>query len=422
MVYLRNLVKSPALLIFSLFLFLQGIDISKDFASVGGIALKSLATDWNAMLEPLHVYTLAAFLLALVLSILFADKIIFPSQVGKFIFCLFLFISVGFYVGLLGKNIFNFLLLETSNWLIYIALPLFVSLSMRNGFWRNIFAALTLFFILIAMKVYAGFIIDFAANITYLRIIVKSNFIFMPYFFIALSMAVLAGKRSYWLMTAFMILTLLITGMRGYYIGVAAGGIFYLTFFVRGKNIIQIGRMAGVALLSFGLLGSFLYFTELSPSQAAGFWGDTLQEGAQFRMRQFDFLLSEFAGSPLWGKGFGLVLKDFEGFEAWLPKPYLQELEWINFLAKTGIVGIAALLSAFAFLLGWMKDVSGKAKTREQSAIVQGLACGLVAILAASFFNTLISSLIFHLYVIATAGITAGIACESNENEFPVRA
>ncbi|OGN79781.1 MAG: hypothetical protein A2X26_13225 [Chloroflexi bacterium GWC2_49_37] len=406
----KDLRSSPSLLFFAFFFVLQGLDISKDYAEVAGVALRDWAIELNCLPGALHYYMCAAFLISTLSIVAFKKTVYIPKALKPFLILICAFVGVGLLAGLIGENDEKLVLLEASTWMFYLALPFFVFITRVKKAWRSVYTVLLIYTVIIMAKTLVSFIVDFYSHIAYLKVFVRGNFFLIPLFFTLILLAVYKKKWVYLFSSIFLLITIILTGMRGNFLGVIVGSLYLLIFYRKSGQIYKYLFAGLLVVMSFVIIGEI---TGLPLNKLLGFWGDTFENGLNYRLTQFHQLLQKFIESPFWGKGFGLVLYDYEGFADTLVKPYLQELEWMNFIAKTGLIGGLSLVGAFVMLLKWINKVSYKARTDEQKFILQGLACGLVAMLTATLSNTLISSILFHLYVFCVVSITAGVASES---------
>lgn len=185
--------------------------------------------------------------------------------------------------------------------------------------------------------------------------------------------------------------------MRGVFMGTAAGFIFLLTFFLRGRRLIRV-VFASVILLCLGLgLGVAM---QGDVTKAFGRWEEADRKvGVEYRLGQTDHLLSVFKENWIAGAGLGYYDPEYEGHADWLPRPYLLELEYLNLLAKLGLVGFGMLAAAFMCLLTACIGMGRRTGNPEHRALIAGLSAGLVALMVASITNTGYSSAYFHAYV-----------------------
>ncbi len=405
---IKLLINPPILFLFFIFFF-QAIDISKDSATVFGIPLKELSLEYNSYFNHIHYILFICFITMTMLALL-SKQIIIPSRSIQFIIFVFSFIILGFVSGLFGDNLLRFVLLETANFLVYFTIPFFISLTWKKDVWKVILYSLLIYMIIILLKMYSAFIIDFYLNITYLKINVKGNFILMPFFFLSFSILQVERSKKNVMFFIVVFISIILAGMRGFYVAIAVSSIYYIR---NAKFQMSIKKIIIMICFMFLFMIFFMMITELPILKLAGFYGNTVEQGVNFRLTQFNLLIDEFCKNPLFGRGFGLVLYDFEGFNIDLPKPYLQELEWVNFLAKTGIIGIIFIIIAMISLIKWANKVAEKAPLIKQKAIIHGLTTGLISMILASFTNTLFSSFYFHIYVFALVGIISSIDYES---------
>ena len=70
------------------------------------------------------------------------------------------------------------------------------------------------------------------------------------------------------------------------------------------------------------------------------------QGGLSYRVEQFEVILDRIVTSPLFGVGFGYFTPGYSGY-AELSKPYLLELDILNFISKIGLIGFVVYVLAY---------------------------------------------------------------------------
>ena len=137
-------------------------------------------------------------------------------------------------------------------------------------------------------------------------------------------------------------------------------------------------------------------------TKSFGYWGDTnktYQVGKEFRIRQADMLMKNFANNWIAGGGLGSFDSSWEGYDDWLPRPYLVESEWLNLLSKLGVIGISLWFAAFFCLFKSCINTARKAEQVNDSLFIYSLTAGFLSMTVGSFFQTCYSSILFHLYI-----------------------
>jgi O-antigen ligase len=135
-----------------------------------------------------------------------------------------------------------------------------------------------------------------------------------------------------------------------------------------------------------------------NPDATQGKWsGENFDTTVSIRLEQMESFMSLFRTHPLLGIGLGGYDPDYARFSEDTSRPYLQELEYHNLLAKLGVTGMLCLMSAFVCLFYecWRRiKANPSMRTR---GLIAGLAAGLLGMLVASATNPLYSSIYFHL-------------------------
>lgn len=118
-----------------------------------------------------------------------------------------------------------------------------------------------------------------------------------------------------------------------------------------------------VFLISFFFILAFsLYFmTQYGDDSSSNIFGhiyggDIYQEGMDYRLIQFNIIISRFVEYPLTGVGFGAFTKGYLTYED-LAKPYLLELDILNFFSKIGIIISLIYISSYYILWKLINNV-----------------------------------------------------------------
>ena len=230
-----------------------------------------------------------------------------------------------------------------------------------------------------------------------------SNF-FPLMLFVALSQFVISNYRRdkfmyavFALMAAFGIFA---AQARGIFLGTLVGGIVLSVGLFRQKNSYRVVMLI-ILILCIGLGAG--YYMQDDITKSFGYWGendDTFTRGLDYRLRQANMLRVMFKENWFAGAGLGSYDPTFEGYEEWLPRPYLVELEFNNLLAKLGVVGFSLWIGAFISLIIGSIRSAKRSITLSHRMFIYSLAAGLISLLAQSAVQTGYSSISFHLYVI----------------------
>lgn len=117
--------------------------------------------------------------------------------------------------------------------------------------------------------------------------------------------------------------------------------------------------------------------------------GEVYQDGLQYRLVQFDIILKRLIEFPLFGVGFGYYTPGYLTYGL-LAKPYLLELDILNFISKIGLVG--GVFYGVAYLLLFR--------------LIMSIADDNVRGLSKALFVSLIALMIYSLGQTAHQGIS----------------
>ncbi len=236
------------------------------------------------------------------------------------------------------------------------------------------------------------------------RSLLKLSSFFAPMLFVTLGWVVYGKRATEWrryavlaLLAAFGIFA---AQARGLFLGTLAGALLFGVISPNHKRFYRL-FILGLAILGIGLGAGIVLQGDITKS--FGYWeasDETFAPGLEYRVRQVDALLTMFGNNWLAGAGLGSFDPTYEGYQDWLPRPYLVELEYLNLLAKLGVVGISLWIAAFFFLFVGCIRAGRRAAKPEYRGFVLGLTAGLGALMIASIVQTGYSSVYFHLYIV----------------------
>jgi len=236
------------------------------------------------------------------------------------------------------------------------------------------------------------------------RSMLKLSSFFGPMMFVTLAW-VLYGKRAairrrYAILALPAAYGIFAAQARGLFMGALAGALFFGAMSLNHRRLYRV-LLLGLVIMSIGLGAGAALQGDITKS--FGYWEEsdpTFVGGLDYRSRQAAALLTRFGNNWLTGVGLGSYDPNYEGYADWLPRPYLAELEYLNLLAKLGVIGFSLWIAAFFSLLVACIRAVRQTVDPEHRGLVTGLTAGLVALMVASSVQTLYSSVNFHLYVV----------------------
>jgi len=257
---------------------------------------------------------------------------------------------------------------------------------------------------ILLLKLFYSFAANFASGeAVSWRSLLKLSCFFAPMLFIALGGVLyskrVAQRRKNTLLAFLAAFGIFAAQARGFFLGTLAGALLFVVMLLKHRRFYLLIILA-IVILGIGLGTGVVLQSDITKS--FGYWKGTeiFEGGMEYRIRQADMLLTRFDNNWVEGTGLGSFDPDYEGYADWQPRPYLYELEYLNLLAKLGVVGISLWLAAFFFLfVGCLRAVR-KAVKPEHRGFVLGLTAGLVALMVGSFVQTGYSSVSFHLYIV----------------------
>lgn len=321
----------------------------------------------------------------------------------KFILFFVLMTGWGAFIGFINNIPIRYIVGDSRNVVVYLCVFVVLGSSdyMKLSLYKKI--ALATAAILVIKLLFA---IIFHFNITGAfswRYLLKMSCFFPPLFFGAVLRAITCTERKkrwgYFVAALMLASGVYAAQSRGLFLSTLGGGLFLIVIMWRR---LPIPRLA-LVIIAVVLLGLMLGLTIQSDlSKSFGYWGEDNENyvrGKEFRERQSDMLLRNFFEHWLVGGGLGGYDATWEGHEEWLPRPYLVEVEYLNLLAKLGIIGCALWLAAFFYLFRGCLRAAQRAPTLDAKMFLYAATAGLASLMIGSAFQTLYSSVVFHLYV-----------------------
>lgn len=233
------------------------------------------------------------------------------------------------------------------------------------------------------------------------RYLNKANSTFIVLFLVSFSLLIQSTKKKMdpkvVIAVAVSASGIVLSNMKGLFLGTAFG-LVILSLLIRERRVLnKLLQVSLVGFLMLILIVIFLWesvFRLLIESSL-----ETLDNGLRYRELQGINLMERFSNSPLLGEGFGSFDPTWIGYEAWLPRPYLVELEIFNLLVKLGMVGFVLFAFCWTFYFGSLTRYSSLLLNRQHRAVLIGCSSSIVSLFVASSSNTLYSGILFHLVV-----------------------
>jgi len=378
------------------------IDISKDPLVVRGFELRELFPGVARWTNLVLVSLIGVMIVCGAVAALVGQPKV-PRQIATFVLLFLMTSAYGVVVGVVQGNDFSFVVGDAAYSAVYVVLFALVScghIYAVNALRRIVILVgaivATKYAIVICLNALSGVGLDW-------RYSVKFSFAYLPLAMLGMAYLMNGRAGAEWRLGAIVFLMALIglvlSNTRGYYIGFV-GGLFFLTVAL---------RPAGVALRVLGVVSiaacAAFFVGAMARDDAAvafGAWSgtSTFDEGLQYRKDQLAMLMRMFDRNPLFGSGLGAFDPAYEGYEPWLPRPYIVELEYVNLVVKLGpIVGMILFLN-FVLLTWHLGRLIRVARATDSATVIAGATGGMVALVLAGGTNSIYSSVYFHIYVV----------------------
>ncbi len=138
-------------------------------------------------------------------------------------------------------------------------------------------------------------------------------------------------------------------------------------------------------------------------------FGEKAADSVAFRAEQFAEISQRLSNNLWFGTGFGYTNPDYLDYYL-LSKPYLLELDFLNFMSKVGLIGIF-LYFIFLLIIIYLAKFRVTIKNKH---IVMTLVISLISILLYSFSQTFISSYLYPLLVGCILAVISKLSITSN--------
>jgi hypothetical protein len=141
-------------------------------------------------------------------------------------------------------------------------------------------------------------------------------------------------------------------------------------------------RVFSKGLLIIGLISASLWIywlvtnTGLSSFNESLYAGKLFEDGLDYRLTQLDVIINRLVESPLLGVGFGHYTPGYLTYGE-LSKPYLLELDILNFISKIGLIMTFFYVMAYVLLFRLIRSISDNNVRR----LAKSLFVSLIALL-----------------------------------------
>ena len=392
---------------FSAVLLIGLADISGDYPYVFGKEYRQWIPELRTYTSSISMVLIGILALKGILNIL-TFKNEFRAGLGVRMFLLLLLFSTiyGAASGLLQPDMnFFYVLGDSQNIIIYLSAFAITGMEHRKG-WRSL---RNLFFAgcgILVLKLIIPILYDLITSGTLdWRYLLKASPYFMSMVLVSLALFTNTSRTesriNYFILFLLGSAGLFFANMRGLFLGTFAGLLFLFGVIIKKIDIRYFRRII-LAGIFFILIGGLLALNSQGDIfKTFGSWdSDIYHAGYQYRVRQMGMLMERFFEYPLAGTGLGTYNISYEGYEEGLFRPYLQELEYVNLLAKLGVLGFGMLIFAFGFLFFECLRTAIQMKASEEKGLIVGLTAGLVGLMISTATNTLYSSILFHFYIV----------------------
>ena len=188
--------------------------------------------------------------------------------------------------------------------------------------------------------------------------------------------------------------------------------IFLSMIFITLIQFIRLGYKSGIIkILSIIIILSLAFVIYLFIQQVDEisifdhlYGGEVYEGGVDYRLDQLKIILIRFQQFPILGVGFGYFTPGYLTYE-FLPKPYLLELDLLNFISKIGFLIFIIYILSYLFIYKLINRINDKLKKETYLSFF----IGLLSLLLYSIGQTLHQS---YLYWVSFSILYACIIIE----------
>lgn len=168
---------------------------------------------------------------------------------------------------------------------------------------------------------------------------------------------------------------------------------FIFSYYFLGRSFIKSLPLVLIIGFSFQL---YLILIGESASDVGSFFygGDAYEEGLSYRLIQLEVISNRLIESPIFGKGFGHFTPGYLTYDL-LAKPYLLELDILNFISKIGIAGTLVYGFAYIQIFQLIKKISNVDVRRLATALF----ISLIALMIYSLGQTTHQSVNYWIFL-----------------------
>ncbi len=332
-------------IVLNLFLFLVILDFTGD----------PIIRSYDLYLVDVEFYY-KSFLLIL-FSFLFFFNFRFKKNITKIfipyilICCVFFY---GLFIGLINNKLFN-VLNEFSVYMFILLTPIIVNVNGYVSCNDKFLKYIKIFVFVVIIKIFFYEIITLLLfGIPSFKILLKQTPLFLIVFSILLDKILNKQSGFYFLffLTCFILLVAL---ARMIYISMA---FIILVQFLKNFSFNKISSQLKIFCIIFL---SFLLYVNIQSVEIGGtlerlYGGDIYEESVDYRMTQFYVILSRFIEFPF-GAGFGYFTPNYLTYGE-LSKPYLLELDLLNFFSKIGLLFSFFYILIYSLIYKYLKYVN----------------------------------------------------------------
>jgi hypothetical protein len=174
--------------------------------------------------------------------------------------------------------------------------------------------------------------------------------------------------------------------------------IFLSMIFITLIQFIRLGYKSGIIkILSILIILSLAFVIYLFIQQVDQlsildhlYGGEVYEGGVDYRLEQLKIILIRFQHFPFLGVGFGYFTPGYLTYE-FLPKPYLLELDLLNFISKIGFLFFMIYILSYLFIYKLINRINDKIKKETYLSFF----IGLLSLLLYSIGQTLHQSYLY---------------------------
>ncbi len=384
-------------------------DISRDYAYISGIEMRNIVPGLQPYVDGAMMAIVSILIcLGIIVLLLKNGHTNIPRGPLNFLLSLAAIYIYGAIVGILHENSRIYVLGEFQNLVIYWSVFAIGCVAVNDKMLWTMYKAFFIGCGVMIIKAVASSIIEYSSHVGYFRVLLKGSGYFQ--IMTILSFALFAESKikkeriKFFLIMLLGLFGVLVSYHRGFFLGLFGGLMFYAIFMPgSGRGIRYLSRMV-ITLIPIALIWSLVshqpvstIFGRWSGNEQYGF-----QEGVDYRVYQSKMLIDKFKDHFIVGNGLGSYLgSDYEGNYlegVEVSKPYIVELDLLNYTMKFGMVASTLLWGSFVYLMALGVKASKRATQSMYKALPVAGAASLFSLLIASGTNATYSGIMFHLF------------------------